>query len=197
MQVAAKDLQPVVRETADWARTRGIVSKADVTRLCYVTASLGHRFWRDPRLQILLDTAMPEGADPSRHAQSIVRGTKTWLRTLWAGDDLAQFAARLGDALAAQRAPDAAGLQAVLPGHRNLLPPDYNSRLITWLIDDAPAALAASPAQHFAYGACTLVHGIDWLKDPQCAALAQAVRTQPEGPALAAALRRLYTQAIG
>ncbi|WP_308916320.1 hypothetical protein [Jannaschia sp. LMIT008] len=195
--VAADVLGPVIEAVAAWAQARGIRAEADVMRLSVVAASFGHRFWMDPRAASLVTGALDDAIPRSRVALTLVKAVKTWLETLWQGDDLTGFANRLTHAIRMGAPLERDTLQAVLPGHWRVLSDEDNARLLRWLVPRLPATLTERPSHALAATACALVHGTGWLSDPQYPRL-QAIVTADDTPAdLARGLHALYADVAG
>lgn len=193
---SADTLLPMVKTTAAWAQRHDIRSQADVTRLCHVSGSLGHRFWRDPRFRGYVTASMSVDVPPGRRATAMMGETKTWLRRLWAGDSLLGFSTRLVELVRESRGPDAQALRYVLPGHWQMFSTPDNERLLGWLSETVPDGLRDDGSLQLAYTACALAHGTQWLGDPQYQRLAKIVRAQTGASSLAEDLEAVYTEAL-
>lgn len=188
-------LIPMVQAVAAWAQRHGINSQADVTRLCHVAASLGHRFWQDPRFRGYVAASTAPEIPTGRRAIALMTSTKGWLRALWAGDILLAFSKRLGQVIRAEKSSDAHTLQYVLPGHWQLFNVSDNDQLLAWLAETTPEDLRDSGPRQIAYTACALAHGAQWISDPQYPRLAQLIRTEMNSADLAEGLESLYAEA--
>lgn len=190
------NLLTLVSDVAVWADGHDVTGKADVSRLCVIAASLGYRFWQDPRfVRLARQEMMTDTNPPSRRAEALTRRTKAWLRQLWAGDDIGRFGIRLAERIRRGAAAEPSNLLFVLPGHWQVLSADDNERLISWLCDGAPHELRQDDTQMLAYVACSLVHGFGWLNDPQFPDLAKIVMKSAERVAFADAIEAIYQKA--
>lgn len=188
-------LIPVVSAVAKWARRHDVTGKADVTRFCYVAASLGHRFWQDPRFQGYVTGSMSPDVPRGRRASIMMSETKTWLRGLWAGDSLRAFSERLVELVGEARGPEAHTLRYLLPGHWQMFSAADNERLLAWLAQLAPEEVRDEGPRQLMYTACALVHGTRWLSDPQYPRLIAAIHTHRDPAALASTLKEIYAEA--
>ncbi|MFK7871113.1 MAG: hypothetical protein AB8B58_17980 [Roseobacter sp.] len=187
-------LVPVIQAVAAWAQSYGIRAQADVTRLSIIAASLGHRFWEDPRTAPMLATVLADTLPRSRSALTLTAEVKHWLGALWQGDDLAGFAARLGTAIRAGDPLETDTLRMILPGHWHILSAFDNDRLQQWLVACLPPDIARREGHALATVACALVHGTNWLADPQYPRLSALVRADSTPGALADGLNALYAE---
>lgn len=196
MGVAAEQFVALVRDVADWAATYGVKGKADVLRLCIVAAALGHRFWRDPRFRGQVRATLGNADLPvTRRTEPMVRTTRRWLGALWAQDDLRRFGVRLAEHIRRGDDADSGALHGILPGHWQVLNAANNQRFIDGLRTRAYRQVGQSPARRLTYVACALVHGIDWLDDPQLRHLQAALSARSEPSVLADAIAALYAEA--
>ncbi|MEM1278139.1 MAG: hypothetical protein AAGH74_16585 [Pseudomonadota bacterium] len=185
----------MVRSTAAWAQRCGINGQADVTRLCHISASLGHQFWRDPRFHGYVGAATAPTMPVGRRATAMMGYTKGWLRSLWAGDSLRAFSERLTELVAGGHGPKHHNLHYVLPGHRQMFSVSDDDRLLNWLVNSAPEPVRDTGPRQLAYTACALVHGADWFNDPQYTRLAEAVRSEADAASLAGQITTIYAKA--
>lgn len=193
--VSPETLAPMVHTTAAWAQRHDIRSQADVTRLCHVAASLGHRFWQDPRFQGYVAASTAPEIPAGRRATGMTRAAKVWLRGLWTGDSLQAFSRRLADLVAAGHSPEARNLYHVLPGHWQMFTAVDNERLLDWLVQSAPNLVRDAGPRQLAHTACALVHGPNWLSDPQYPRLAETVCSEIDPAHLAAQIVDIYGRA--
>lgn len=192
---SAEALSHMVQSTAAWALRHDIRSQADVTRLCHVAASLGHRFWQDPRFQGYVSASTSPEIPPGRRATAMMGETKSWLRGLWAGDSLQAFSERLSEMIAAGHGPETQTLRYVLPGHWQLFHVADVDRLLGWLGQSTPELLQDTGPRQLAFTACALVHGPQWLSDPQYPRLANLIRMELDPAVLATELEGIYAEA--
>lgn len=190
-----QSLVPLVQTTAAWAQRLEIRGKADVTRLCHVTASLGHQFWHDPRFKGYVLDWRPHGVPSGRRATYMVTEAKLWLRSLWDNDTLQAFSHRLGHLLQEDRGPELDTLHYVLPGHWRMFSDDDALRLLTWLRQSTPQNLRDGGPRQLLYSASALVHGTGWLNDPQYRHLAQVLRMPISSEQLAQEVMWIYQRA--
>ncbi len=188
----------LVRRVTDWAGTAyGIKGKADVLRLCIVAAALGHGYRQDPRFRAWVAATLGNAELPvTRRAEPMVRVTRHWLGKLWEDDGLEQFGARLAEHVRHGDDADLVTLHHILAGHWRLLDAADNQRLIDGLrLRASRQARSQTPARRLTYVACALVHGPDWLDDPQLPRLQSALSEQTKPAALADAITALYKEA--
>ncbi len=193
---SAETLMPMVQTIAAWAQRQHIRSQVDVTRLCHVATSLGHKFWQDPRFRGYVTASMSVDVPPGRRATALMGETKAWLRGLWAGDSLLAFSERLVELVGAGRRPEVNALQHLLPGHWQMFSTPDNERLLGWLSQTVPDNLRDEGPRQLVYTACALAHGTQWLSDPQYQRLAEAVRSEAAPARLAAQIRGIYAEAL-
>lgn len=187
------NLLTLVSDVVVWAAGHNVKGKADVSRLCVIAASLGYRFWQDPRfVRLARQEMMTDARPPSRKAEALTRRTKAWLRQLWADDDIGRFGIRLAERIRRSAAAEPSNLRFILPGHWRVLSAADNERLISWLRDGTPHDLRNDDAQMLAYSACSLVHGFGWLNDPQLPNLARIVTENAERAVFADAIEAIY-----
>lgn len=192
---SAEALGPMVRTTAAWAERQDIRSRADVTRLCHVTASLGHRFWQDPRFRGYVTASTAPEIPVGRRATTMMGKTKGWLQGLWSGASLQAFSDRLAELVAGGYGPEPHNLHDVLPGHWQMFKGADNDRFLDWLAQSAPEPVRDAGPRQLAYSACALAHGPQWLSDPQYPRLAEAVRSEFDPAHLAAQIIDIYSKA--
>ena len=175
LDVSASDLVPLCAGVERYGARYGVKGERDVFRLVLMAASLGHRFWQDPRFRGYLADAFPEGGDPVRGVIAMGRHAKEWLRLLWADDTQAAFADRLCSHLRCDEGP--AALPAILPQHYQVFAAGDHARLVDWLMESRPANGMAAPWQQLAHLALACAFGVHWHRDPQYTALASSMES--------------------
>lgn len=194
--ITPEDLIPVVTEVTNWGLRHDIESEADMTRLTLIAASLGHRFWQDPRFSHLAESSLAEKVLPSRRALRLTKDVKTWLQTIWANDAKSNFGTRLGSGIEAGHWPDLDTLHYILPGHGHALSDGTAVLFVDWLVAQIPATYRASPPHALAFCACALVQGTAWLSDPQLPRLQAIMQPETAPKDLAAKLVAHYSVAV-
>ncbi len=190
--VAPDALVPLCAQVGRWAARHGVTGERELFRLLLVAVSMGHRFWQDPRFQarVARSVGNPDIV-PSRRAMAMADENKAWLRLLWQGDSLAAFAARLTDRL--RRGGAGPGdIRSILPQHREILPAADHDRLVDWLLQAPPPGRFPAPYQRLAHLALALVHGVQWMTDPQYPALMAALDGAQDAGDLADRLAAIY-----
>lgn len=191
--VEALVLRPLCQAVEQWAAEHGIRGQRDVSRLCCVASTLGHKFWRDPRFDGYVKGSVENAEFCRKDAVDIlVDNTSDWLAILWYQDTLTDFTHRLDGCLRRDAEPTAETLVHILPGHWVLFDADTNARLMAWLIRSLPPT--HQPSQRLAYVACALVHGTAWLRDPQYGRLLQAIEGADTTAHLADDLSAIYAE---
>lgn len=174
--VTAPDLEPICEDVERWAATHHITGSRDTLKLCFVAITFGHGFWRDPRFKQYVGNSVGDpGIARARAVQMLVDTASDWLRVLWQGDALSEYANRMAGYIKGNAEPDPNNLKVILPGHWELFDSIANERLIAGLISRLPATHMA--AQRLAYVAGALVHGTGWVRDPQYVRLKRIVET--------------------
>lgn len=194
LDVSEKELQQLCQGVNTWAHSVGIQGERDVYRLCLVATSLGATFWTDPRFDQFLEDSVGKSSLPvTRRAQALTDLTKAWLETLWQDDRLDQFGARMANAIADRRAPDADTLQFLVPGHWSI----FSTQDTAHFLELVPNPFERAD-QQTANAALALVHGKDWRRDPTLHLIERTVSSAPDADAdadaLARALRDIYKQ---
>ena len=191
LSVTADMLIPLCARVERFAGRHDIKGAREVFRLALVAASMGHRFWQDPRFHPYVASSVGNvDLVPSRRATAMADHCKAWLQLFWNGDTAADFGTRLAHALRAGHGP--AAISQVLPQHWRIYSHDENQRLTDWLRGSLDQGHLPGAEQQLAYLALALIHGVHWIDDPQYTLLAKTITDAADGRQLADQLSAIY-----
>ncbi|WP_412074381.1 hypothetical protein [Tritonibacter mobilis] len=193
LEVEASALEPLCQAVEQWAAGYGVVGKRDVSQLCYVASTLGHKFWRDPRFGGYVNASMGNPDTPRGNAVGLlVNNASDWLDTLWRNETFDRFVFRLDGYIRRDLEPSTQTLMDIVPGHWALFDANTNERLIAWIRQNLPPT--QSPAQRLVYVTCALVHGTGWVHDPQYGKILRAIKAANTPVELAASISAIYSE---
>lgn len=176
LKVTESALIPLVQSVQDYAALLGIDSERDIMQLCCVAASIGFKFWYDPRFEKMVsETIENDDIQLAYRTGYMSDEVSTWLEGFWRNYSFAELADAQYDHVVSEQAPDRVAMQAIFPNHWQILDAKDNAKFLRYLLQTPPSF--SSTAQLSAYVIAAYAFGAHWWQDPQYHSLSALIKT--------------------